>query len=248
MKENEYQELRQAVEIPDVTDVAPVEVLFAGGVCVGTMGEFSTIVGKPKVKKTFNVIAIAAAALSGKEVAGWRVELPEGKQTVAYIDTEQSRMHTERTRKRICLAAGVETAEQRLRVLNLKKMSDDERLEFVPAFLARENSIGLVILDGIRDLVEDINDNKAAHHVAQLAIKWADLYACHIVTTLHVNKSDKSPRGHLGTEATAKAESVIMLEKEKDSDATKVSPLEMRDIEFTPFRMTVSEDGLPIIC
>ncbi|MBQ3804357.1 MAG: hypothetical protein II844_00950 [Prevotella sp.] len=60
MKEKEYQELRQAVEIPDVTDVAPVEVLFAGGVCVGTIGEFSTIVGKPKVKKTFNVIAIAS--------------------------------------------------------------------------------------------------------------------------------------------------------------------------------------------
>lgn len=248
MNEIEYQEILQSVEITDVTDAAPVEILFAGGVCVGTMGEFSAIVGRPKVKKTFNMIAIAASALCGKEVAGWRVELPEGKHTIAFIDTEMSRMHTERTRKRICMAAGVETSERRLRVVNLKKMEDEKRLEFVPAFLSRDSTIGLVILDGIRDLIQDINDNGGSHNVAQFVMKWADQYACHIVTTLHVNKSDKSPRGHLGTETSAKAESVILLEKEKDSDATKVSPLELRDPDFRPFLMNVSEDGLPVLC
>ena len=247
MKDVDFLQARKEAEIGCVSDAVPVEVLFAGGVCVGTMGEFSAIVGKPKVKKTFNMIAIAAAALSGKEVAGWGVKLPEGKEKVLYVDTEQSRLHTERTRKRICDTAGVSSDDPRLIVMNLKKMGDEQRVEFLPALLTKECTIGLVILDGVRDLIADINDNKAAHHVAELAIRWADTYGIHLVTTLHLNKSDKSPRGHLGTEVTAKAESVILLEKEKDSEATRVSPMEMRDIEFSAFRMSVSEEGLPVL-
>ena len=73
MREIDFQKLRGETIVSDVTSDAPVEVLFAGGVCVGTKGEFSVVVGHPKTKKTFNMIAIAASALSGKEVAGWRV-------------------------------------------------------------------------------------------------------------------------------------------------------------------------------
>lgn len=137
-------------------------------------------------------------------------------------------------------------SDPHLIVVNLKKMSDEERVEFIPALLSRERTIGLVILDGDRDLVSDINDNKTAHDVAELVIRWADSYGIHLVTTLHLNKSDKSPRGHLGTEVTAKAESVILLEKETSSDATKVSAMEMRDAAFPTFHMMVNEDGLPV--
>ena len=38
-----------------------------------------------------------------------------------------------------------------------------------------------------------------------------------------------------------------LLEKEKDSEATRVSPMEMRDVEFSAFRMSVSEEGLPVL-
>ena len=246
MKELVYKDLFERTSVERMSAEKPIEVLFAGGVCVGTVGEMSCIVGKPKVKKTFNMIAIAAAALSGKKVAGWNVELPSGKPKVLYVDTEQSRFHTERTRKRICLCAGIAIEDSRLLVINIKKLSAQERLEFLEEIIKREGGIGLVILDGVRDLVGDINDNKTAHEVAEIIEKWCDDYGIHLVTTLHLNKTDKSPRGHLGAEITAKAESVIMLEKEKNDESTKVSPLELRDIEFSPFWMTVNDDGLPV--
>lgn len=246
MREIDFQKLRGETIVSDVTSDAPVEVLFAGGVCVGTKGEFSVVVGHPKTKKTFNMIAIAASALSGKEVAGWRVKMQEGKPKVMYLDTEMSRCHTERTRKRICQAAGRGTSDKDLLVFSLKKMTVEERTEFLQELLKREGDVGLVILDGVRDLVNDVNDNTAAHRIAEMVEKWADEFGIHLITTLHLNKTDKSPRGHLGTEVTAKAESLILLEKEKHEDSTKVSPLELRDVEFSPFFMTVSEDGLPI--
>ena len=169
-----------------------------------------------------------------------------GKPKVMYLDTEMSRCHTERTRKRICQAAGRETSDKDLLVFSLKKMTVEERTEFLQELLKREGDVGLVILDGVRDLVNDVNDNTAAHRIAEMVEKWADEFGIHLITTLHLNKTDKSPRGHLGTEVTAKAESLILLEKEKHEDSTKVSPLELRDVEFSPFFMTVSEDGLPI--
>ena len=69
------------------------EVLKIGGVPVGTLGNFSASIGKAKSKKTFNVSAMVAAALSGKEVLNYTTDFPEGKDRILYIDTEQSQNH-----------------------------------------------------------------------------------------------------------------------------------------------------------
>ena len=53
------------------------EVLKIGGVPVGTLGNFSASIGKAKRKKTFNVSAMVAAALSGKEVLNYTTDFPE---------------------------------------------------------------------------------------------------------------------------------------------------------------------------
>ena len=63
------------------------EVLKIGGVPIGTLGNFSASIGKAKSKKTFNVSAMVAAALSGKEVLNYTTDFPEGKNRILYIDT-----------------------------------------------------------------------------------------------------------------------------------------------------------------
>ena len=73
--------------------VFPPEILTVDEITVATVGNFSASVGKPKSRKTFNVSAIVAALLSGKEVLHYRAKLPDGKTKVLYIDTEQSRVH-----------------------------------------------------------------------------------------------------------------------------------------------------------
>lgn len=52
------------------------EVLSIGGVAIGTLGNFSASIGKAKSKKTFNVSAMVAAALSGKEVLNYTTDFP----------------------------------------------------------------------------------------------------------------------------------------------------------------------------
>ena len=55
------------------------EVLKIGEVAIGTLGNFSASIGKAKSKKTFNVSAMVAAALSGKEVLNYTTDFPKGK-------------------------------------------------------------------------------------------------------------------------------------------------------------------------
>ena len=63
-------------------------MLMVEDVVVGKLGNSSASIGKVKSKKTFNVSAIAASALSGGIVLHYRPMFPENKKKILYIDTE----------------------------------------------------------------------------------------------------------------------------------------------------------------
>ena len=73
-------------------------VLMVDDSTIGTLGNFSASIGKAKSKKTFNVSAIAAAALINGTVLHYRACFPEGKRKILYVDTEQGKNHCQ-----ICL-------------------------------------------------------------------------------------------------------------------------------------------------
>ena len=98
-----WQQARLSVETTYVD--APV-VLRVNGVRAGTLGNFSASIGKAKSKKSFNVSAMAAAALCGDYVLAYEVELPFDRQTVLYVDTEQSRTDCQNQMRRILRLAG----------------------------------------------------------------------------------------------------------------------------------------------
>ena len=61
------------------------EVPKIGGEAIGTLGNFSASIGKAKSRKTFNVSAMVAAALSGKEVINYTTDFPEGKNRILSV-------------------------------------------------------------------------------------------------------------------------------------------------------------------
>jgi hypothetical protein len=109
-----------------------------------------------------------------------------------------------------------------------------------------QKDIGLVIVDGSRDLIHDINDPKDATKLATLFLQWTANNDLHLITVLHQNKGDNNARGHVGTEMINKAETVISVEVDKqDKSVSIVTPTECRDIEFPGFAFTINSDGLP---
>ena len=224
------------------------EVLKIGGVPIGTLGNFSASIGKAKSKKTFNVSAMVAAALSGKEVLNYTTDFPEGKNRILYIDTEQSQNHCMIVMHRIMKLAELPANEDcdRFYFLALRKFNPKERLAIIDDAISQIEGLGFVVIDGIRDLVYDINSPSEATCVISKLMQWTDEYQIHLHTILHQNKSDENASGHIGTEINNKAETIIQIDKDKDdSNISKVESVHTRSKDFQPFAFYINDQSLP---
>lgn len=224
------------------------EILKVRGSVIGTLGNFSASIGKAKSKKTFNVSAIVAAALKNGTVLSYTAELPENKRKILYVDTEQSTYHCAKVAKRILRMAGLpaDRNHEDLEFLVLRKYTPEERIAIVREAIYRTENIGLVVIDGIRDMVHDINNPGESTTVISYLMTWTGERDIHIHTVLHQNKGDENARGHIGTELSNKAETVLQVEKDENNpDISKVKAAHIRAVDFEPFAFRINGEALP---
>lgn len=224
------------------------EVLKIGDAVIGTLGNFSASIGKAKSKKTFNVSAIVASALSSGTVLRYNSDFPEDKRSILYVDTEQGRHHCQKVLERILRLAHLpeDVDPKNLRVLALRKYTPEMRLAIVEHAINTTPELGFVIIDGIRDFIHDINSPSEASEIISKLMQWTDDKQIHIHTVLHQNKNDEHARGHIGTELSNKAETVMQVEVGKeDSSVSIVEAIHIRDREFKPFAFRINNTVLP---
>ena len=238
---------KSAVSANGAYEQSPV-VLMVDDAAIGTLGNFSASIGKAKSKKTFNVTAIAASALKNGTVLKYRSSFPEDKRTVLYIDTEQGRHHCQKVLKRILRLAGLpeDKNPDNLIMLALRKYAPPIRLAIVEQAIGTIPDLGLVIIDGIRDFLYDINSPSEATDIISRFMQWTDDRQIHIHTILHQNKNDENARGHIGTELNNKAETVMQVEVDKmDRTVSVVEAIHIRDRAFEPFAFRINDEVLP---
>ncbi len=220
--------------------------------------ELVAITGRAKSGKTFVMSIIMLMGVIDRILQFER----DGKEPlkVLWFDTEQSKQSTlDIIQNRIVemyhrkVAPDTPFPNECLRTFNVRfdncEMRRQGFLELVP-FIKPD----LVILDGIRDLVTDINDGAEAQRIMEEMLALAQANNCCIIAVLHQNKSGESrdPRGWLGTELLNKAFDVFATEKMKIQDGQgtrfvfKLEQLYTRkyDIEQQLY-FQVDEDGLP---
>ena len=228
----------------------PPKILFVGDCTIATFGNFSASTGKAKSKKTFNVSAMVAAAVTNTTVLNYRACLPEGKRNILYFDTEQSKYHCHTVLERIYKLSGLSLKQDdpRLMFWGLREYTPKLRIAVIDYALRKYEGVGLVIIDGLRDLMYDINNGKEATDVMTVLMAWTSVYDLHIHTVLHLNKNDNNPRGHIGTELENKAETVLIISKNNQNNSvSEVRPMHMRDKEFTTFAFHIDDDRLPVL-
>ena len=226
----------------------PPQIIWVDNSTIATLGNFSASTGKAKSRKTFNVSAIVAASLAGGKVLNYRACLPEGKRRILYVDTEQSRFHCHGVLERILRLAGLPTTvdNENLDFIGLREYTPALRLQLIDYALRRDQSYGLVIIDGIRDLMYDINNAGESVELINKLMQWSSFYDLHIHCVLHLNKGDDNVRGHIGTELNNKAETVLVISKSSNHpEVSEVRSMHIRDKDFMPFAFQISEDGLP---
>ena len=230
--------------------IVPQKILFVGDCTIATFGNFSASTGKAKSKKTFNISAMVAAAITNSTVLNYRACLPEGKRNILYFDTEQSKFHCHTVLERIYKLSGLSLQEDdpRLMFWGLREYTPKLRIAVIDYALRKYDEVGLVIIDGLRDLMYDINNGKEATDVMTVLMAWTSVYELHIHTVLHLNKNDNNPRGHIGTELENKAETVLIISKNTmNNSVSEVKPMHMRDKEFTTFAFHIDDNKLPVL-
>lgn len=228
----------------------PPKILFVGDCTIATFGNFSASTGKAKSKKTFNISAMVAAAVTNTTVLKYRACLPEGKRKILYFDTEQSKYHCHNVLERIYKLSGlsVKKDDPRLLFWGLREYTPKLRIALIDYALRKHQEVGLVIIDGLRDLMYDINNGKEATDVMTVLMAWTSVYDLHIHTVLHLNKNDNNPRGHIGTELENKAETVLIISKNlQNNSISEVRPMHMRDKEFSTFAFHIDDNKLPVL-
>ena len=137
--------------------------------------------------------------------------------------------------------------EKTFDVFNVRAVEWKERRSLLKEAVERYEP-DLVIVDGIRDLVNDINDGVLAQEVMEELMHLATQKNCCIVCVLHQNKGseDHNLRGWIGTELMNKAFEVYACEKMMPQRVFKLEQTLTRkyDIEQALY-FEVGEDGLP---
>ena len=104
----------------------------------------------------------------------------------------RSRFHCHNVLERILKLAGLPdtTDNDRLDFICLREYSPAIRIEVIDYALRRSKGYGLVVIDGIRDLMLDINSTSESVEVINKMMEWSSKYDLHIHCVLHLNKGD----------------------------------------------------------
>ena len=257
--------LLEQLRITPEKQLKPMEFLFHlfGKPCFPRR-ELVAITGKAKSGKTF-VTSMLMACCQSRDVLAFQ-RIVEEPLRVLWYDTEQSDESTQDIlRNRVMkLAAdkhGLAQTSEEVRespcqsdaifdVFNVRGVAWKERRDLLCEAVTRCKP-DLVIVDGIRDLVNDINDGVLAQEVMEELMHLATQHDCCIVCVLHQNKSgeDHNLRGWIGTELMNKAFEVYSCEKLLPQRIFSLEQTLTRkyDIERTMY-FEVGDDGLPVSC
>jgi hypothetical protein len=177
-----------------------------------TEGNISVIKGKAKARKSFAISMIVGSFLS--DTFKFNKFKSQSKKWAILFDTEQSKFYVQMSMFRIMNISDESEYKSRFMGFCLRPYSPEKRLEMIEWFIYNVKDLGLVVIDGIRDLVKDINSADEATMISTRLLRWTEETGCHILTVIHENKGDGSARGHLGAEITNKAETILKVEKQ----------------------------------
>jgi hypothetical protein len=228
----------EALKIDLKKKIAPPEIVWKIQINgkkynAGTKGNFSVIIGKAKSKKTFLLTLFLADYLKTEKV-----------KNVLYFDTEQSEYDVSKALNRICIKNNF--IPENIKAYHLRSKATSERLELIEHAIYNNDNFDIVIIDGIRDLINSINDEEQATMINSKLLKWTEEKNIHIITVLHQNKGDNNARGHVGTELMNKSELVLSVSKSDEiKDTSLVETVVSRNIEIEEFAFQIDQNGIP---
>jgi hypothetical protein len=211
-----------------------------------SLENISTLIGKAKSRKTMLISLLIGSLISENKEDSVFKAIKVKKKRILVFDTEQSKDQAMVTYERVKQIINRNLIEN-VSVFSLRSLTPYERLDAITKLIEYfKDTLLLVVIDGIRDLIYDINNIAESTELVTKLMKLSEDNKIHILNVIHQNKSDNNARGHIGTELINKSEAVITVTK-KNEETSEVSPFNSRHITFDPFKFGVDKSGIPYL-
>ena len=232
------------------SDIPEEEFLFKlNGVPCCPRGDLSIMTGPAKTGKT-NVAAMLMACCVNRQVLGFE-RISEEPLKVMWFDTEQSLMTTKSIlTDRVGGMIGQERfPDEQFFVFNVRRHTPEERREKM--ILAIETyQPDICIIDGITDLMTDINSGPDSGELMQRLLTLASVNNCNIMSMIHLNRTgDKmNLRGWIGSVLVQKAYEAFNCDKMDKTHTFSVDlTFSRRYYQKRALYYEFDEDGMPYI-
>jgi hypothetical protein len=196
-----------------------IPTITLGGIRVGSIGNITTLIGNPGSGKSAICEALMAVAVN-PECDGLGLHVLSGK-SIVYVDTERSWEDHHFSWQRALRRAAVEDMPEKVRWFWLADCDAfDVKVNWINRYLD-EQKPGIMIIDGLADLIANVNDPEASNGLLLMLLSRAKKHGISLCCTIHGNPNSgqngsagEKARGHLGSELLRKSESVLMIRKE----------------------------------
>lgn len=216
----------------------------------GSLGNISMILGEEKSRKSFVKSLIESCSIGGKsnnytgdlEIRGYI----DGKYIIS-VDSEQSKYDVWMNGNRIKKMVG--EVPETYKILMWREKTTSERLQLLDWLFMEspyKDNLGLVMLDGFVDFVNDFNDQKECKEFTALLMKYSSLRNCHISGILHLNPNSEKARGHLGTILGQKCECIMIVKNMGEYSLVKCKAIR-GSRPFKDFTIRIDNEWMPYI-
>jgi len=215
---------------------------------IGTDGNFSFVQAFPKVGKSFFISLLVSAYQSGGNKYSGTIKGHRRGRKIIHFDTEQGKFHCQKVFRRPVIMNELQT-DDNYHTYALRAMTPAERVDFIEYILFdkfNDDKIGLIIVDGVADLLNDVNSMTETNYVVQKIMTWTEKKQCHLLTVIHQNFGTNKATGNLGSALEKKAECQLKLEKNNvNAGWVSVECKRSRNRSFDPFSFLVNDNILP---
>jgi len=241
-EEDKIRRMLRARAFDDANEPPELVPLFTlAGIVICTPGNLAAVTAPAKVGKSAFMSAMMAATMTPPEadadclsIVGYN---QDGK-AVRYFDTEQSPYHFWHLVNRGKRRAKVPVKPDWLGAYCIADMTADQIRKAIAIEMADAaevyGGIHSIVIDGVADLVADVNDATECNALVAELHTLAIRYNCSIICVIHKNPGTDKMRGHLGSQIQRKAETNLSLDKQDGvtvvwSTTQRGAPIEKKD-------------------
>ena len=245
MQQQSLSDILQKCRIDASTPIPDDKIYFViQNKCIGSTGNFVSLVGAAKSGKSNFISAIIAAGISRKEIFGINIlTYPHlQKDRICLFDTEQSSFDFQTKAKSIARMAKTDDIYKRLDVFSVVEQSSRMILHLIREYLQSTPTCAVLVLDGLLDAIDNMNNEVEAKQVIKFIRKLAKKHDVLIVTVLHLSKKDKMSIGHIGSSSDRYAQSTLEVEKNKEGHFILAPKLLRSAGWFEPIEICFNEE------